>query len=113
MRRVLRDQPRKERLLKDIKDTSGGGERPTERAAGRTLTGWQQREYDAVCRAVSVTERMPDGQLRVRLIRTMYWGTRRYTLPGAAMVCHVSERTAQRWHGEFIRLAASYLGIAE
>lgn len=116
MRRVLRDQTRKERLMRELREAAatGGGERPTEYAAGRRLRRWQMVEYDAVCRAVSVTRRLPDGYWRLRLIHLMYW--RRgstLTLPGAAMECHVSDRTAGRWHGEFIRLVASFMGMME
>ena len=114
VRRAIRDQPRKDKLLRELMQTAGpGGERPTERAALQTLTGRERREYDAVNRAVAETKRLPDGRWRVRLIRCMYLGGRRYTLPGAAVQCHVSERTAQRWHSEFVRLAASHMGLMD
>lgn len=114
VRRAIRDQPRKDRLLRDMQQTAGpGGERPTERAAMTALSRREQREYDAVNRAVGETKRLPDGRWRVRMIRLMYLGGRKYTLPGAAMQCHISERTAQRWHAEFVRLVASHMGLME
>lgn len=116
IRRVLRDQPRKERIMREMKNSvaAGGGERPTERAAGWRLRQWQMREYEAVCEAANITRRLPDGKWRVRLLKLMYWdrsGSR--TLPGAAMECHISERTASRWHGEFVRLVASLMGLMD
>jgi len=115
MRRVIRDQPRKEQILRDLKGTERGGVRPTERAAVRSLGGrWRRNEYEAVVQAIAMTARLPDGQWRLRLIELMYFNRhRRYTLPGAAMECNVSERTAVRWHGEFIRLVASYMGLCD
>lgn len=34
-----------------------------------------------------------------------------HTIPGAAMKLHISERTAQRWHAEFICSVAAGLGM--
>ena len=113
VRRILRDQPRKERLLKDMRDTGGRGDRPTEHAAGVMLSAWSMREYEAVRRASAITQKLPDGRWRLRLIRLMYFDRTKRTLPGAAIQCHVSERTAQRWHGEYIRLVASIMGMME
>ena len=34
-----------------------------------------------------------------------------HTIPGAALKLHISERTAQRWHAEFICAVAQRLGL--
>ena len=34
-----------------------------------------------------------------------------HTIPGAAVKLHISERTAQRWHAEFICAVAQRLGL--
>ena len=34
-----------------------------------------------------------------------------HTIPGAALKLHISERTAQRWHAEFICAVAQQLGL--
>ena len=34
-----------------------------------------------------------------------------HTIPGAALKLHISERTAQRWHAEFICAVAAQLGL--
>ena len=95
-------------------DISLGLPRPTERQAiiNLCLKRQWQREYDGVRLAVKETGELPDGQDRLSLIGTVYWkGT--HTIQGAAMQCHVSERTALRWHGDFIRLTAVRMGLLD
>lgn len=67
------------------------------------LQGVRKCERDAVEAAVAITERMPDGADRLRLIRFVYWG-KPCKISGAAREIPCSERTAIRWNGEFIRL---------
>ena len=68
------------------------------------------REYEAVTKAIRRTGHMPEGKLRNDLIRLVYF-RKRYNLTGAAWACHVSEATAKRYHGDFLRLVAHYLGL--
>lgn len=68
-------------------------------------TELERKEVGAVARAVEETRTLKDGNTRLELIRLVYW-KRSHTVPGAAMEIHVSERTALRWHGEFIRTVA-------
>ena len=91
--------------------------RPTENRALADLschgfTGQKKREYDGVRLAEEETMRMRDGKERVRLIRLMYQSSA-FKLPRAAEEIHVSERTARRWHGEFVRLVASHMGLMD
>lgn len=84
----------------------------TEIAALRELPLTAQREYEAVKCAADTTSRLIDGAERLRLVDLVFW-RRTHTLAGAAMQCHVSYRTAQRWHGEFIRLVAFLYGLMD
>ena len=45
-----------------------------------------------------------------RLIDLVLW-KRTHTLQGAAMAVYVSERTAQEWHRQFIRLVGQKRGL--
>lgn len=89
-----------------------GASRTTETIAIRELPNTQQREYEAVCRAVKTTERMNGGRDRIKLIDMVFW-KRSHTLQGAALAIPCSYRTARRWHTEFIILAASLYGLLD
>lgn len=95
-------------------DHVGGGEpgRTTETIAIRELPSTNQREYEAVRRAIRTTERMTTGPLRLQIIRMVLWDNS-HTLTGAASRCHVGEATAWRWHGDFIRLVAKNYGLLD
>lgn len=70
----------------------------------------ERRELDAVKRAVDETFRVRDGVSRIEFIEMIYW-RRSHSLQGAAMKIGISERTALRWHGEFIKtVAAEFFG---
>ena len=70
-----------------------------------------QKAYDAVTRAVEITRLLPDGEERIALIRYAYWGKTKHPLKHAALYAHVSEPTAKRWHGNFVRLVAKYCDL--
>ena len=67
-------------------------------------------ERAAVEAAVKETEQLADGGERLRLIDLVLW-KRTHTLQGAALACYVSERTAQEWHRQFIRLVGQKRGL--
>ena len=116
-KRIIRSYPalcRKAESVGDIPCTpaygaSGGGS-PVERAVVDRLTDKEQRRYDAVRAAISETERMKHGHQRMELIDRVYW-KRSHTLYGAAMCAPVSEATAKRWNGTFVRLVAEKLNL--
>ena len=60
--------------------------------------------------AISETEAMKHGHQRMELIDRVYW-KRSHTLYGAAMCVPVSEATAKRWNGTFVRLVAEKLNL--
>lgn len=90
----------------------GGGGRALESLAVRELPSTQQREYEAVRRAVEATERYRNGADRLKVVRLVLW-ERSHTLEGAAMRVPCHYKTAQGWHNEFIRLVASYYGLMD
>lgn len=63
-------------------------------------------------RALERTAALPDGKLRLRLVRMVYWD-RKYTLYAAARVLHISTRTAQRWNSKLVRLTAFNRGLID
>ena len=126
VRACIRDYPAKCREITEkqsVKDAAlpcvriQGLRRPTEgkvlaRLSSAGFTGQKKREYDGVRLAEEETMHLRDGKERVRLIRLMYQASA-FKLPRAAEEIHVSERTARRWHGEFVRLVASHMGLMD
>lgn len=76
----------------------------------KEMTETEMREVDAVKAAVETTANMNDGDVRIKLVDIIFW-KRTHTLEGAAMILHISERTARRWHTEFIRTVAKEFGL--
>ncbi len=91
---------------------SGGVSRATEGIAIRELPSNAQREYEAVRRAIELTERYRNGRDRLTVIRMVLWDEQ-CTLEGAALMIPCGWRTAARWHGEFIRLVAKNYGFMD
>lgn len=91
---------------------TGRTDRTVERLALRELPGTQQREYEAVRRAVEDTERYRGGTERLKVIKLVFWD-RSHTLAGAALTVPCHYKTAQQWHNEFIRLTASHYGLLD
>lgn len=90
----------------------GGASRSTEDIAVRELPANQQREYEAVRRAIWQTGRYPNGRQRLAVVKMVLWD-RRYTLEGAARMVPCGVATAKRWHGDFIRLVAGNYGFLD
>lgn len=117
---VIRDQPAKRMELAEMQRSGGKApdgmpkspeaHRTTENLALRGFTGQKAREFDAVEQAVEITRSYGSGPLRLQFIDLVFW-RRSHTLDGAAMLCHISRRTAIRYHGDFIRLVAKCMGF--
>ncbi len=91
---------------------TGGDIRTLERIAIRELSTTKQREFEAVHRAIETIERSKNATSILYIIKLVYW-ERRFTLEGAAMLVPCSIATAKRYHGDFIRLVASYYGLLD
>lgn len=70
------------------------------------------KEREAVAAAVEITRALPDGECRIKLVELIFW-KKTHTLQGAAGKVGASERTARRWHTEFIRCVAREYGLME
>lgn len=90
----------------------GNVSRGTEDIAIRELPYTKQREYEAVRRALACTERLKTGKDRISLIDMVFW-KRSHTLSGAAYKLGLSDRTAQRYHEEFIKTVATFYGLMD
>ena len=88
-----------------------GNSSVVENLALRQLPRDDQKAYDAVSRAVEITDLLPDGVLRLALIRYVYWNKRQHTVKDAALQLYISRRTAERWHAEFVRLVGKCYGF--
>lgn len=89
----------------------GGDGRTVENIAMKQLPADDQKVYDAVTRAVEITKLLPDGDLKVALIRFVYWGQGQRRVEDVPLVLPVSRRTAIRWHGDFVRLVGKCYGF--
>lgn len=120
---MIRDYPTLKQQYQELHNTSvvasisgmprgSDTSRTVESAALQELPPVEQREYEAVRQAVETTERYKDGQYRLKVVDLVLW-KQTHTLEGAALETRCSIATAKRWHGEFIRLVASYYGLLD
>ena len=62
-------------------------------------------QMEAVCRAIDETMLLQSGEQILRVVDLVLI-KRTHTIAGAALTIPVSEYTAKRWHGNFIRAVA-------
>lgn len=55
---------------------------------------------------------MQDGEERLKFICLVFWD-KTHTLEGAAMAVNCSDRTARRWHTDFIKRVARNYGLLD
>ena len=91
--------------------SGGGSPRPLENVAAKQLPGDQQKIHDAVDTVVAGYRLQPQTKEWLRLIQLMYWGKKPLTMSSAALRLHISEATAKRWHGCFVRAVARNYGF--
>ncbi len=85
---------------------------PVADAALRELPEINRRELEAVQKAVEETRALPNGKERLEMVRLVFWDkTKAYTLAGASLKMHWSERKIAEWHGAFIRCVARKFGL--
>lgn len=90
----------------------GGVSRGTENIALRELSRPRQMEYDAVRKAIAVTERMRTGSDRLKLMNLVFWKNS-HTLQGAAFAVNISYETAVEYHRDFIMLTAYFRELVD
>lgn len=89
---------------------SGGEQRKTEATAIKSLSFIKQKELESVEKAIKEARNLNSGEERIKLIDIVFW-QRTHTLTGAAAQCYISERTARRWHTDFIKAVAKFYGF--
>lgn len=102
-RRIIRDYPALKRAHADLYAQSVVGL--------RQLPEDDQKDFDAVSRAIEETELMADGRRHIDLISLVYWSKRKLLLKDAATKLHISEQTAKLWHRDFVRLVGKHRGF--
>lgn len=119
---MIRDYPNLKKMWNEIHESSitanyssmpkgGSVARTVENIALRQMEPDDQKAYDAVSRAIEITRQLPDGKHRMELISLAYWVQRPMPLKSAALLLFISERTAKRWHGSFVRCVAKCYGF--
>lgn len=122
VRRIIRDYPSLKQAWNDLHSQSltadmsgmpksGSAGRTVEQIALRQLPPDDQKDYDAVTQAIKITQLLKDGKERLALIHYVYWYPKEHTVKDAAPRTHISEATAKRWHGEFVKLVGKCRGF--
>lgn len=124
VRQMIRDYPALSDEWTELHSTSvtakfsgspsggGGARRSVEDIALKQMPADDQRAYDAVRKAIDYTQYLPEGKRRLDLIRLAYWVEKPMPLKSAVLRLYISERTAKRWHGDFVRAVASAYGFS-
>ena len=89
----------------------GGSSRSLENIALKQLPRDQQKIHDAVHAVTERYRHSQGGKERLQLIRLMYWNIKPMPMASAALNLHISEATAKRWHGAFVRAVAKAYGF--
>lgn len=94
----------------------GGGSgyvaRITEHVAARQLPQQEQRELDAVQRAIDRTKALKDGDMRMKVV-SMTLFSRSRTVSGAAMQLYISESMAQMYRWQFLMTVGFMYGLID
>lgn len=69
------------------------------------------RDCEAVAKAVADTLQHRDGEERVALIRYVYWNRKQHRVKDAVPRLNISDATAKRWHGDFIKAVGRNRGF--
>ena len=118
---IVRNYPERKREYAELHEQSltaaitdmprgHGASRTTENIAIREMAPMKQKEFESVRDAIDVTRRLPNGDIRLELIRRVYWQGGKSTLKAVYPQLHIAQATAERWHGAFIRLVGEFLG---
>lgn len=117
---MIRDYPHRQKELEDMheqKTTANLNGMPSGHTASRTTEGialkqlpaQEQREFDAVDRAVKRIKGMTEPKLRMEVVKTTLW--KGCSIRAAATWLHISERTARRYRWQFILLVGYMYGF--
>ena len=95
-------------------DAGGGGgiSRPTEQAAIRELPTTEQREYEAVKRALNFYSAKTYGKEMLRFVDMYYW-KQRGTIVVISRYMNVTPKKLRIWNSQFIRAVAKNYGLLD
>ena len=79
---------------------------------GKPVQGVLLKEREAVEAALEETGKLLDGEERLKVVDLVFF-RKTNTLEGAALAVPCSDRTARRWHADFIRCVARKYGLIE
>ena len=79
---------------------------------GKYIQGKTLEEQVAVQKAIDQTLLLENGKERMQVIELVFF-RQTHTLEGAAQIVPCSDRTARRWHTDFIKLVAREYGLLE
>ena len=96
----------------NVRGGKGGVSRSVEITALRQLPPARQKEYDAVTKAIELTQRLPSGETRLAFVDLVFW-KQTHKVESAALKLYISESTARRYHTEFIRLVGFCYGLED
>lgn len=91
---------------------SGGEGRPVEGVAVKRLSGRDMAEYEAVRAAIRDTAKLPNGEVRLKVIELVYW-KRSHTLWGAGREVGYGYEWTKRAQRRFLLLVADNLDLTE
>lgn len=86
--------------------------RPTEQAAIRELPSTQQREYEAVRRALAFYGDKAYGEELLRFVTLYYW-QRRGTIAAISRKLNYDPRTIREWNRNLIKAVARNYGLMD
>ena len=119
MLNIIRDYPARAKQLQELQvqsmvadnsgmPKSGSAGRTVERAAMKQLPRQEQREYEAVHKALIRTKRMKGAKSRLEIVKLTMW--KGYTIDGAALIVNESRDTTKRYRWQFVMLVACMYG---
>ena len=119
MLNIIRDYPARAKQLQELQSQSivadnsgmpksGSAGRAVESLAMKQLPRHEQREYEAVHKALIRTKRMKGAKSRLEIVKLTMW--KGYSLDGAAMIVHESRDTTRRYRWQFVMLVALMYG---
>lgn len=117
---IIRDYPERCKQLKELRQQNtvadnsgmpkgGGASRAAENVAMRQLPAQEQREYEAVHKALVRTRAMKAAKSRLDIIKLTMWHG--YSIEGAALIVNESPATTRRYRWQFVMLVGHMYGF--
>ena len=76
------------------------------------LSQTKRKEFEAVKKAIELTNKRRSPENRMQVIRLVFWQSG-FTLAQAAARLYISEATAFRYHRDFVMLVGQCYGLVE